>query len=291
MKNEREIADSIFARREQYILQQKKRRKNAVYMLSSVCGIALLSFGLWKSGVFDRSAPSIGETPPSPEVIYSEQEYTDSMDTENLEPSADDGTVQFSKELREAMAKHADDDVVFAVAVRCTSASRFYQYLERESMLIKEVNECQEKLKQHEFDAKHRSVGYVDSDGNPVFFERECEECDALVDALLQADARLEQEREAYLKDTTVFRQSVEHFKSLGLSVKTGTIVWTSDGEIIDPLYTSKFILLHFTAEQLESITALTDMGLYMELAPSWMDTDENTVYHQVVFVPEDLTE
>ena len=52
MKNYDELTNDLLLRRDRYVAEQKKRRKAAITSLCCVCIVALLGFGLWKSGTF-----------------------------------------------------------------------------------------------------------------------------------------------------------------------------------------------------------------------------------------------
>lgn len=61
MKSYREIADSVFARRDQYVIQQRKKKQaitRATVSVGSVALVSLAGFALLRSDVF-RTAPSI----------------------------------------------------------------------------------------------------------------------------------------------------------------------------------------------------------------------------------------
>ena len=78
MKNYEELTQDLLTRRDRYVAEQKKRRKAAVTSLCCVSIVALLGFGLWKSGLF-RAAPPAGNpsilstgaptTPPLPGTV------------------------------------------------------------------------------------------------------------------------------------------------------------------------------------------------------------------------------
>lgn len=58
MKSCDEMVNSLFERREQYITEQRKKRKVVIRTVTSmccVCMVALLGFGAWKGGVFDTT--------------------------------------------------------------------------------------------------------------------------------------------------------------------------------------------------------------------------------------------
>ena len=60
MKNYKDIANDIFERREQYTAEQKRKRKALTRIITSMCCmclVALLSFGIWQSGMFDTTPP------------------------------------------------------------------------------------------------------------------------------------------------------------------------------------------------------------------------------------------
>ena len=65
MKNYNEIADSVLARRDEYIKNQKTKRKKAVVGISVICSFAIMFFGigLWQKGLFraDTSSAKIIE--------------------------------------------------------------------------------------------------------------------------------------------------------------------------------------------------------------------------------------
>ncbi|MBE6783763.1 MAG: hypothetical protein E7536_07095 [Ruminococcaceae bacterium] len=60
MKNYNEIADSVLSRRDEYIKNQKAKRKKAVVGISVVCSFVIMFFGigLWQKGVFQADTSS-----------------------------------------------------------------------------------------------------------------------------------------------------------------------------------------------------------------------------------------
>ncbi len=57
MKNYKEIADSVFERREKYETEKKIKRKKVVRTLTPICCVclvALIGFGAWQGGLFDK---------------------------------------------------------------------------------------------------------------------------------------------------------------------------------------------------------------------------------------------
>ena len=58
MKNYDELTNDLLLRRDRYVAEQKKRRKAIITSLCCVCVVALLGFGLWKSGT---SRPATGD--------------------------------------------------------------------------------------------------------------------------------------------------------------------------------------------------------------------------------------
>lgn len=83
MKNCDEMVNSLFERREQYMAEQKKKRKavaGAAISACCVCLIALLGFSLWRGGESGQEIGRVplgsGSTPNTPETndfIYIEQ--------------------------------------------------------------------------------------------------------------------------------------------------------------------------------------------------------------------------
>lgn len=66
MKNYDELTNDLLLRRDRYVAEQKERRKAVITSLCCICVVALLGFGLWKSGAF-HPAPgkhSISGTKP-----------------------------------------------------------------------------------------------------------------------------------------------------------------------------------------------------------------------------------
>ena len=60
MKSYREIADSVFARRDQYIIQQRKKKQTITRVTASVGSVALVSlagFSLLRSDAFRDTPP------------------------------------------------------------------------------------------------------------------------------------------------------------------------------------------------------------------------------------------
>ena len=73
MKNYKEIANDIFERREQYITEQRKKKKSIVRITSAICSfvlVALLGVGIWQSDYFNRIISPITDDP----VVSSEQQ-------------------------------------------------------------------------------------------------------------------------------------------------------------------------------------------------------------------------
>lgn len=64
MKDYNEIASSVLERRDKYIVERNKRIKRTALALSCFVIIALAGFGIWKSGVFEKT-PVSSDTPPS----------------------------------------------------------------------------------------------------------------------------------------------------------------------------------------------------------------------------------
>lgn len=59
MKNYEQMANALFERRENYMAEQRRKRKIVIRTVTSLCGVclvALLGFGVWKVGVFDTSS-------------------------------------------------------------------------------------------------------------------------------------------------------------------------------------------------------------------------------------------
>ena len=60
MKSYREIADSVFERRERYIAAQQRKRKHTVSAIASICScalVALVGASVWRSGVLTENPP------------------------------------------------------------------------------------------------------------------------------------------------------------------------------------------------------------------------------------------
>ena len=59
MKNYKEMANTLFERREQYLTDRKRKRKiiiHTVFPICCVCVVILSVFGIWKSGTFNSSS-------------------------------------------------------------------------------------------------------------------------------------------------------------------------------------------------------------------------------------------
>ncbi len=60
MKNYDELTNDLLTRRDCYVAAQKQKRITLVTSLCCVCFVALLGFGLWKSGWFNTTPPATG---------------------------------------------------------------------------------------------------------------------------------------------------------------------------------------------------------------------------------------
>ena len=68
MKNYKDMADAVFARRDEYVASVKRKKKiafNAGLSLCTICLAVLGAFGLWKSGVLTPDPNVIGTKPHS----------------------------------------------------------------------------------------------------------------------------------------------------------------------------------------------------------------------------------
>ena len=97
MKSCDEIVKDLLERRDQYAAKQKRKRKVIAFTITSIscmCLIALLSFGIWQSGMFDTtpsvtldSSFNIGEKdyiyPDEPNDNMQENTHTQSSETVN----------------------------------------------------------------------------------------------------------------------------------------------------------------------------------------------------------------
>ncbi len=74
MKNCDEMVNSLLERREQYIVKQKRKRKVIIRTVASmccVCLVALLGFGVWQNGMFEKTPPVTMDD----SVIIGEKDY------------------------------------------------------------------------------------------------------------------------------------------------------------------------------------------------------------------------
>ena len=88
MKNCEEMTNSLIERRDEYLAEQKKKRKNAAKIIApvtSICLVVLLGFGAWKTGVLTRNVPVVqGGTPDN---VISEPDGNDHAAEQPDEPS------------------------------------------------------------------------------------------------------------------------------------------------------------------------------------------------------------
>ena len=82
MKNCNEMVNSLLERRDQYAVEQKRKKKTAMRLTSVACSfafVALLGVGAWQGGFLDRtSMTGIGDS-----VNTDEQDYLDNLSGEN----------------------------------------------------------------------------------------------------------------------------------------------------------------------------------------------------------------
>ena len=74
MKNCKEMVDSLLERRAAYTAAQKKKRARILASVSCVCLVALLSLGVWQSGILETAAP--GNIPGEPVYAGSSENDT-----------------------------------------------------------------------------------------------------------------------------------------------------------------------------------------------------------------------
>ena len=61
MKNCDEMVNSLLERREQYVAEQKRKKRVLTRTVTSMCCVclaALLGFGMWQSGIFNTTPPA-----------------------------------------------------------------------------------------------------------------------------------------------------------------------------------------------------------------------------------------
>ena len=100
MKSCDEMVSSLFARREQYAAQQKKKRKmfrGAAISVGCVCFVALLTIGMWQNGMLNANTPG---SPTGDDVHAAGNEYdpNDVMCGEYWEIGGDNADVQSGEE-------------------------------------------------------------------------------------------------------------------------------------------------------------------------------------------------
>ncbi|MBQ3507758.1 MAG: hypothetical protein IJA91_04335 [Clostridia bacterium] len=125
MKSYREIADSVFARRDQYIIQQRKKKQTITRVTASVGSVALVSlagFSLLRSDAF-RDTPPITDggaatttTKPTEEKLLITADEPDGYEN-TFECGFYRDHVILSPLLQEKLEQYRDADVLYAVAV------------------------------------------------------------------------------------------------------------------------------------------------------------------------------
>lgn len=125
MKSYREIADSVFARRDQYIIQQRKKKQTITRVTASVGSVALVSlagFSLLRSDAF-RDTPPVTDggaatttTKPTEKKLLITADEPDPGITDTIDESIF-YTEPISALLKEKMELYKDADAEYAVLV------------------------------------------------------------------------------------------------------------------------------------------------------------------------------
>lgn len=94
MKNCNEMVDGLFERREQYHIEQKRKKKNLIRTVTSICCVclvALLGFGAWQEGLSEKEPTQTAEDALYPGVkdCYGPGEEEFSSAPSNSENTAD----------------------------------------------------------------------------------------------------------------------------------------------------------------------------------------------------------
>ncbi len=96
MKSYREIADSIFERREQYIIRQRKKKQMITRVTASVSSVALVSlasFALFRNDVFHDTPPVSDGEPTTTTVTDTPTEIGDTTTANNATATTTDGGI------------------------------------------------------------------------------------------------------------------------------------------------------------------------------------------------------
>ncbi len=109
MKDYNEIASSVLERRDKYIVERNKKIKHAALALSCFVVIALAGFGIWKSGVFEKT-PASSDTPPSLPLTLSayaisESEYPEVTQYPDIYMPSSEYDVEIKKWMSEQAGK------------------------------------------------------------------------------------------------------------------------------------------------------------------------------------------
>lgn len=72
MKNCNEIADELFKRREKYLKEKKRKQKAVISAVACICVVALLSFGVHKSGVVNSLSAELPDSTAKTTVVITE---------------------------------------------------------------------------------------------------------------------------------------------------------------------------------------------------------------------------
>lgn len=96
MKSYREIADSVFARREQYVIAQRKKKQAITRVTASVGSVALVSlagFALFKNDSFREKLPVSDGNPTTTTITNTPTEIGDTTTANNATATTTDGGI------------------------------------------------------------------------------------------------------------------------------------------------------------------------------------------------------
>ena len=109
MKNCDEMVNSLLERRDQYVTEQKRKRKvitRTVTSMCCVCLVAFLGFGMWRDGMFDTTLPAT----LNDSINIGEKDY---INTDELDANVDTETTKNDSNLSNDSSATSNGDVAY----------------------------------------------------------------------------------------------------------------------------------------------------------------------------------
>lgn len=195
---------------------------------------------------------------PKQNLVYGDIELS-LIDKELYIAPPDDGTVRINENLRILFDSNEDPDTIYAMLCFPSSFSYNKTMNNIEASLIEALNLSLEECYEHQDKTGH------------IIENNECNICVELNSKFQKADDSLQAFRDSLIDDDGLNLMLAKSIHDNGLNFVIKKLVWKSE-------YYEEFIIVYAKRNDIINFNCPMDLGIIFDIAPSWMDTDDDYI-------------